>query len=76
MISPKLITSTKGVNLADGLAALLVSHRDPQTLQWSDTNLLSLPDEIIPTDVPAWWLLKKSMVCFTMVLAVVILGGF
>ena len=59
-ISPKLITSTKGVNLADGLAALLVSHRDPQTLQWSDKNLLSLPDEIIPTDVPAWWLLKKK----------------
>ena len=59
-ISPKLITSTKGVNLADGLAALLVSHRDPQTLQWSEKNLLSLPDEIIPTDVPAWWLLKKK----------------
>ena len=59
-ISPKLITSTKGVNLADGLAALLVSHRDPQTLQWSERNLLSLPDEIIPTDVPAWWLLKKK----------------
>jgi len=59
-ISPKLITSTKEVNLADGLAALLVSHRDPQTLQWSDKNLLSLPDEIIPTDVPAWWLLKKK----------------
>jgi mono/diheme cytochrome c family protein len=59
-ISPKLITSTKGVNLADGLAALLVSHRDPTTLQWSEKNLLSLPDEIIPTDVPAWWLLKKK----------------
>ena len=64
MISPKLITSTKGVNLADGLAALLVSHRDPQTLQWSDKNLLSLPDEIIPTDVPAWWLLKKKNAMF------------
>jgi len=59
-ISPKLITSTKGVNLADGLAALLVSHRDPVTLQWSENNLLELPDEIIPTDVPAWWLLKKK----------------
>jgi hypothetical protein len=23
--------------------------QDPQTLQWSDKNLLSLPDEIIPT---------------------------
>ena len=59
-ISPRLVTSTKGVNLADGLAALLVSHRDPLTLQWSDSNLLDLPNEIIPTDVPAWWLLKKK----------------
>lgn len=59
-ISPKLITPIKGVNLADGLAALLVSHRDPQTLKWSDKNLITLPDEIIPTDVPAWWLLKKK----------------
>lgn len=59
-ISPNLVTSTKGVNLADGLAYLLVSHRDPQTLQWSDKNIIPLPDEMIPTDVPAWWLLKKK----------------
>lgn len=59
-ISPKLVTSIRGVNLADGLAALLVSHRDPETLQWSEKNSLELPDEIIPTDVPAWWLLKKK----------------
>jgi hypothetical protein len=59
-ISPKLITSTKGVNVADHLAALLVSHRDAQTLQWNDTTLFSVPEEIVPTDVPAWWLLKKK----------------
>jgi mono/diheme cytochrome c family protein len=59
-ISPRLVTPGKGVNLADGLAALLVSHRDPVTLQWSETNVLQLPDEMIPTDVPAWWLLKKK----------------
>jgi hypothetical protein len=59
-VSPNLITSTKGVNLADALAYLLVSHRDPTTLQWSDQNTIPLPDEIIPTDVPAWWLLKKK----------------
>ena len=63
-IAPKLITSTKGVNLADALAALLVSHRNPQTLEWSDKNLLDLPSEIIPTDVPAWWLLKKKNAMF------------
>lgn len=64
VISPNLITSTKGVNLADALAALLVAHRDPQTLQWSESNLMPLPTEIIPTDVPAWWLLKKKNAMF------------
>jgi mono/diheme cytochrome c family protein len=63
-ISPNLIVATRGVNLADALAALLVAHRDPQTLQWSDKNLLPLPAEIIPTDVPAWWLLKKKNAMF------------
>jgi hypothetical protein len=63
-IAPSLITTTKGVNLADALAALLVSHRNPQTLEWSDKNLLDLPTEIIPTDVPAWWLLKKKNAMF------------
>jgi hypothetical protein len=63
-VAPDLVTSTKGVNLADGLAYLLVSHRDPQTLEWSDKNLLPLPDDIIPTDVPAWWLLKKKNAMF------------
>ena len=63
-IAPSLVTTTKGVNLADALAALLVSHRNPQTLEWSDKNLLDLPTEIIPTDVPAWWLLKKKNAMF------------
>ena len=64
VISPNLITSTKGVNLADALAAMLVAHRDPQTLQWSDSILMPMPTEIIPTDVPAWWLLKKKNAMF------------
>jgi cytochrome c2 len=63
-ISPGLVTNTKGVNLADALAYLLVSHRDPKTLKWSDKNLLKLPTETIPTDVPAWWLLKKKNAMF------------
>lgn len=63
-IAPNLITTTRGVNLADHLAYLLVSHRDPTTLKWSDKNLMPLPSEIIPTDVPAWWLLKKKNAMF------------
>ncbi|MCY7291295.1 MAG: c-type cytochrome [Ferruginibacter sp.] len=63
-IAPSLITTTKGVNLADAMAALLVAHRDPITLKWSNTNLIDIPNEIIPTDVPAWWLLKKKNAMF------------
>jgi mono/diheme cytochrome c family protein len=63
-ISPYLVIETKGVNVADRLAALLAAHRDPKTFKWSDTALLPIPDEIIPTDVPAWWLLKKKNAMF------------
>ena len=63
-ISPNLVAPIKGVNTADHLAYLLVSYRDPQTLKWSDTNLLPLPPAIVPTDVPAWWLLKKKHAMF------------
>lgn len=59
-MSPQLITPVKGVNLADRIAALLVSHRDPTTLQWNEKALLTIPEEVIPTDVPPWWLLKKK----------------
>lgn len=57
---PGLITTTKGVNLADRLAALLVAHRDPVTLQWIEQSQMNIGSDVIPTDVPAWWLLKKK----------------
>ena len=63
-VSPYLVTETKGVNIADRLAALLVAHRDPKTFKWSDSSLLPIPEELIPTDVPAWWLLKKKHAMF------------
>jgi hypothetical protein len=63
-ISSKLIVNTKGVNLADALAAILVAHRNPTTLKWSDTPMIPLPTQIVPTDVPAWWLLKKKNAMF------------
>ncbi len=63
-VAPDLITTTKGVNLADALAALLVSHRNAQTLEWSEKSSFTLPTEMIPTDVPAWWLLKKKNAMF------------
>ena len=59
-VYPYLITEARGVNAADRLAAVLAAHRDPVTFVWSDTALLSIPDRVVPTDVPAWWLLKKK----------------
>jgi mono/diheme cytochrome c family protein len=63
-IGGQLHTQVRGVNTADRLAALLASHRDPKTFRWSDRPLLSVPDEVIPTDVPAWWMLKKKNAMF------------
>jgi len=61
---PLLETEVRGVNPADGLAAVLAAHRNPKTLQWSDSAMLTLPDKLIPTDVPAWWLMKKKNAMF------------
>ena len=59
-ISPNLLVQTKGVNLADHLAALLVAHRDPVTLKWNDSAMMKIPQSPVATDVPPWWLLKKK----------------
>lgn len=64
VVSPGLRTEVKGVNTADRLAALLAAHRDPVTLRWRDTPVLAIPDQVVPTDVPAWWLLKKKHAMF------------
>ena len=63
-IGNQLNTQVRGVNAADRLAALLASHRDPKTFQWSDQPMLDIPAEVIPTDVPAWWMLKKKNAMF------------
>ncbi len=63
-IGDQLHTQVRGVNTADRLAALLASHRDPKTFQWSDTPMMDIPTEVIPTDVPAWWMLKKKNAMF------------
>ncbi|MBC7651024.1 MAG: hypothetical protein H7101_04680, partial [Deinococcales bacterium] len=63
-ISPFMQTEVQGVNAADRLASLLVAHRDPQTLEWLPKPILDIPSEVVPTDVPAWWLLKKKNAMF------------
>jgi hypothetical protein len=63
-IGGQLHTEVRGVNTADRLAALLASHRDPRTFRWSDDPMLTISPEVIPTDVPAWWMLKKKNAMF------------
>jgi hypothetical protein len=59
-IGDKIYTEVKGVNPADRLTAVLIAQRDKHTLQWRDSASAELPDLVIPSDVPAWWLLKKK----------------
>lgn len=61
---PLMQTEVRGVNTANKLAMILVAHRDPQTLTWSDTALMNIPDEVYPVDVPAWWHMKKKNAMF------------
>jgi Cytochrome c len=58
--SSYLVTASKGVNIADRLTAVLAAHRDPKSFVWSDKALLKIPEEVIPSDVPPWWILKKK----------------
>lgn len=59
-------TEVRGVNAADRLTGLLIAHRDPQTLRWSDQESpnMEISGRVVPTDVPAWWLLKKKNAMF------------
>jgi mono/diheme cytochrome c family protein len=63
-IGNQLQTKVRGVNAADRLAAVLAAHRDPNTFKWTAEASLNIPVEVIPTDVPAWWLLKKKHAMF------------
>lgn len=63
-ITEGLYAPVKGVNVADKLAYSLVAHRDPMTLKWNDEALLKISPDLIPTDTPPWWLLKKKNAMF------------
>jgi hypothetical protein len=63
-VSPYLKVQARGVNPADRLAAVLAAHRDPVTFKWIEKAQLEIPSEIIPTDTPPWWLLKKKNAMF------------
>lgn len=51
---------TVGTNPADRLAAVLSSHRDPDTLEWIEEPVTQIPDVIVPADTPPWWHVRKK----------------
>ncbi len=59
-IAPFIQTSVQGVNPADKIFAALSGFRKSDNLIWLNTPQYTLPNEVIPTDVPAWWLMKKK----------------
>ena len=61
-IAPFVRTATQGVNPADKIFGSLSVFRDANNLTWSSDGKPSfnIPTEEVPTDVPAWWLLKKK----------------
>lgn len=64
LTGPHLVTEVVGVNTADKLTAVLAAHRDKDDLTWYDTPSLPIPDLTVPTDIPAWWLMKKKNAMF------------
>ena len=59
-IGPLITTRVRGVNPADKIFAALAAHRQADDLTWLNDKQFEVPAETIPTDVPAWWLLKKK----------------
>jgi len=59
-IGPYIQTSVRGPNPADKIFAALAAHRKADDLSWLPDPQFEVPVDVAPTDVPAWWLLKKK----------------
>jgi cytochrome c5 len=59
-ISPFIKMETRGVNPADKIFAALSAYRDGKNLTWLPQAQFAIPQGVIPTDVPAWWLMHKK----------------
>ena len=60
VVGPKIITEVRGPNPADKIFATLAAYRDKDDLTWLDSPQFTIPNVVVPTDVPAWWILKKK----------------
>lgn len=59
-LGPATITKTRGVNPANKYAYVLAAHRNKEDLVWQANPSITLVPEVVPSDVPAWWLMKKK----------------
>ncbi len=59
-IGPYIVTQVRGLNPADKIFASLAAHRRTDDLTWLAEKQFDVPTEVVPTDVPAWWLMKKK----------------
>ncbi len=59
-VAPFIKTDVQGVSPADKIFAVLAAHRKTSDLTWIDKATSNIPTTVIPTDIPAWWLLKKK----------------
>lgn len=55
-----IVTQVRGLNPADKIFAALAAHRRTDDLSWLEKPQFNVPTEVVPTDVPAWWLMKKK----------------
>ena len=59
-IAPYIRTETQGVSPADKIFATLSAYRKKEDLTWLTTPQFDVPKRVVPTDVPAWWIVKKK----------------
>ncbi len=53
-------TAFAGVNPAFKLEEAAAAHRHPEDLTWSDKKLYQPTSDVVASDVPPWWHLKKK----------------
>lgn len=64
VLGERTITKVRGVNPADKTTVVLTAYRDKNTLEQLKNPQVVVSDEVIPSDIPAWWLLKKKNALF------------
>lgn len=59
-MGPYVMTKTRGANPANKYAYILAAHRNKEDLVWQQAPSTPMVTDVVPSDVPAWWLMKKK----------------